>query len=183
MVLLTWNEATISTLRITGTSRCARMKVILATNGLTKSMMAVPMVLEMMRLKTTRKMRSRLFRMRFGPGENPSVMSSPMSSAEPMPTGMPTAIAGTNVAAAVALLALSGAITPLMSPVPNVRVAPGSVIRAATYVNQSTVACPIPGVRPANTPMPAERNTSPLFFSTSAMPLRRPALIDAPKSS
>ena len=83
---------------------------------------------------------------------------------------------GTSEPPSLALLALSGAITPLTSPFPNVLSASLTDLAAYPYANQSTTAEPSPGIAPIIAPSDPHLATSHQFSSTSLKPLTIPSL-------
>ena len=104
-----------------------------------------------------------------GPGVIPWMRNAPSKIAIVALPGIPKAIVGISEAPFIALLALSGAITPRTSPFPNSSRSL-ELCTACPYATQSTIEAPSPGKMPIYIPMALHLMTSHQFSIASLMP-------------
>ena len=102
-----------------------------------------------------------------GPGVTPSTSRAPSNTAvEPEP-GTPSVSRGTNEPLAAALLAASGAATPLMLPLP--KVSPSLARRfSVMYARKDATVAPAPGNTPTKKPWTELRATGAAMVLTSS---------------
>ena len=125
-----WNAASASTANTNGTSMFGGTNATLASQGVNPSASPVASTLAITRLNTMVSVRSRFSASMDGPGCRPRTTRNPRKIAIPTLPGTPKKSVGMSCPPSTALLADSGAMTPRMSPVPNVVVPPRTVCRA-----------------------------------------------------